>query len=257
MLSVDVVPVLEDNYIFILHESDSQETVVVDPAEAAPVLKHLEKRNWKLTAIWNTHHHPDHTGGNLELKELTSCRIVGPEKGYVAIPGIDEVLKEEESSLFIGKYSVKVFETPGHTLTALSYYVEAASALFCGDSLFSLGCGRLFEGTAKDLWSSLEKIKPLPKETLIYCAHEYTESNARFALSIEGNNKDLISYRDKVLQMRKEGESTIPTNLDIELKANPFLRTEAPSVRESLSMQEAPSSEVFGKLRELKDHFKG
>lgn len=254
MLTVETIPALKDNYIFLLHDMTTKDTVVVDPSESAPVLSFLEDKKWNLTGIWNTHHHWDHVGGNLELKKNSSCKIWGPKKGTQKIPGVDYELEEGEE-LTIGDKKVTIIETPGHTAKALCFWIEQENLLFCGDSLFSLGCGRLFEGTAKELWQSLQKIKKLPKETLIYCAHEYTLQNSYFALKVDPHNQELKDYHNLVKKKREQDEKTVPTLLERELKTNPFLRTDHEAIRKSTETQDLDEWQVFKKLRQLKDSF--
>ena len=254
MLLIKILPVLSDNYIFIIHDQSSGETVCVDPAEADPVLKCLEEENWNLSAIWNTHHHPDHTGGNLELKETTGCKIFGPEKGLRAIPGIDKILTEQDT-LSLGKHSVQILETPGHTKKAVSYFIKKENILFCGDTLFSLGCGRMFEGTPEEFWNSLKKIKSLPSETLVYCTHEYTLANSHFARSVEPQNEELLSYQRKVQEKRDQNHSTVPSILKTEILTNPFLRTGDEKLQKTLGLSGSEEWLVFKKLRELKDSY--
>ena len=248
MIEVHTLPALKDNYIYFLHEPKTKETIVIDPSLAPPVISFIQEKKWTLSCIWNTHHHWDHTGGNLELKEKFSCPIYGPENGKTKIPGITKNLTEQES-LTIGKYKVSILETPGHTEKAVSFWIKEAKLLFCGDTLFSLGCGRLFEGTAKDLWQSLEKIKSLPKNTLIYGAHEYTEQNCNFALSIEPENLDLKRKQKIISEKRKNNESTYPSLLETELKTNPFLRSEVLSVKSATNTKNLPHWETFASLR--------
>ena len=254
MLKIETLPALQDNYIFFLHDTETLETVVIDPSEASSVLSFLEEKNWKLSAIWNTHHHPDHTGGNEEIKAKTSCQIFGPKEGLRKIPGIDKELSESDQLNFSSR-TVRIIETPGHTKEAVCFFLEEDKVLFCGDSLFSLGCGRLFEGTAKDLWSSLQKIKTLPPETLVYCAHEYSLGNSHFARSLEPENKTLEAYQKELEGKRAENKPTIPSLLSLELEANPFLRTDVPSLQETVGCSQQEEWLVFKKVRELKDSF--
>lgn len=254
MINVYTIPVLKDNYTFVLHDKKSKETVVIDPSIDQAVLDFLERKQWRLTAIWNTHHHWDHTGGNLGLKEKTFCKIWGPEDIKNPIPGIDVYLKDGDT-ITIGEKSVSVMETPGHTSIALCFWIKEDKMLFSGDTLFSLGCGRLFEGTAEQLWKSLQKIKKLPPDTLIYAAHEYTEQNALFALSVDPQNKALQKYQTLIKEKRKRQEPTLPTLLETELKTNPFLRTNTIELKEKTKTVGLKEWETFEKLRNLKDSF--
>ena len=253
-LHVDVIPARSDNYIFLLYSSDYEEAIVVDPCSADPVLEKLKERNVKLTAIWNTHHHHDHIGGNLALKEKTGCYVVGSKLDRSRIPGIDVELVGGAFFEFAGR-QIQVLDTPGHTNGAISFWVKDDELLFCGDTLFSLGCGRLFEGTSLEMWNSLEKLKELPSSTKIYCAHEYTEANGIFALTIEPENEALKNRLDEVKKLRLRGHASIPSTLAKELDSNPFLRADSLSVRRHLGMEGAKDWEVFAAMRSLKDKF--
>ncbi|HEX5794636.1 MAG TPA: hydroxyacylglutathione hydrolase, partial [Geminicoccaceae bacterium] len=182
-LEIEQIPVLSDNYVYLVHEPQAGVTGVVDPAVAAPVLERLRQRGWTLEWILSTHHHTDHTGGNLELKQATGCRIAGAKKDAARIPGIDLGLVEGDR-FELGRAQAEVLETPGHTSQHISYWFADQKALFCADTLFSLGCGRVFEGSFEQMWRSLSKLAALPDDATVYCAHEYTQSNARFALSV-------------------------------------------------------------------------
>ena len=254
MLEVHTIPALTDNYIYLIHDSQSKQTIVIDPSLARPVCQFLKEKQWNLDAIWNTHHHWDHTGGNLELKQKYHCKIYGPQETKNPIPGMDQGLNETDH-LKIGNKTVQIIETPGHTAKALCFFIREDRILFCGDSLFSLGCGRLFEGTAQQLWQSLEKIKKLPENTKIYAAHEYTEQNCLFALSIDPSNHDLKNYQIIIKKKRQKNEATLPTLLSLELKSNPFLRTEKQEIKSATKTEKKEDWETFKALRQLKDSF--
>ncbi len=255
MLEVVVIPVLADNYIYVVHDSDSQLTAAVDPALARPVTELLAARGWALDFVLNTHHHADHVGANLELRQTTGCRIVGAAHDAARIPGLDWGLGEGES-LHFGFYDFQVLATPGHTLGHVVYYCAEAGLLFAGDTLFSLGCGRLFEGDAATMLGSLQKLKALSAETQLYCAHEYTLNNARFALSVDGGNEALREHAAWAAERRSQGMSTLPSTLRRELAANPFLRTDDPGLRQALGFGEtADEAAVFAQLRRMKDEF--
>ena len=232
------IPALKDNYIYLLHGEG--QTVVIDPSLAQPVLEAIDSRGWRLDYILNTHHHNDHTGGNLELKAAKGAKIVGYAGDAHRIPGIDVQLKDGDIFKVCGQ-EARVMFIPGHTLGHIAYYFAEAGSLFCGDTLFSLGCGRLFEGTPEQMFTSLGRIKALPPQTKIYCAHEYTESNGRFAKSIMPDNKNLAGRLAEVAALRAEGNPTVPSTLAGELKANPFLI--------------AGNVEAFAKIRKMKDVF--
>ncbi len=253
-LKVEQLPVLSDNYVYLLHEPETGVTGVVDPAVAAPVLARLDAAGWRLDWILITHHHADHTGGNLELKRATGCRIVGPAAEARRIPGID--VKVGETDRFeLGALTADVIETPGHTAGHISYWFAGADALFCADTLFSLGCGRIFEGTPAMMWESLSKLARLPDDALVYCAHEYTQSNARFALSVDPDNPALRERAAEVDRLRAAGQPTVPTRLGQERVTNPFLRPNDPAIRRRLGMEGASDVEVFAELRRRKDSF--
>ena len=253
-LQIERVDVLRDNYIWLLREPQSGAVGCVDPAEAGPVAARLDALGWKLTHILNTHHHGDHTGGNLELKRATGCTIVGPAADRARIPGIDVALADGDTYAF-GAETAKVFDVSGHTRGHIAFWFEAAKAAFVGDTLFSLGCGRLFEGTPAQMWFSLSKLRRLPPETLIYCAHEYTQSNARFALTIEPDNKALLARVAEIDELRRNHKSTVPSTLASELAANPFLRAADPGVARAVGLPPGNPVAVFAEIRARKDKF--
>jgi len=254
MLSIQQIPVLNDNYIYLIHDPESTETAVIDPAIAQPVLAQLQSNNWRLNYIFNTHHHADHVGANLDLKRQTACKIIGAAADQSRIPAIDSLLQEGDT-LQLGHYPIKIIECHGHTSGHIAFYIPDAEALFCGDSLFSLGCGRLFEGTAAQMQQSLAKFAALPLTTKIYCAHEYTASNAKFALSVEPNNPVLLQRIKQITQLRAQHQPTVPSTLAQELASNPFLRTHSAEIRHSLHLEDASDLEVFTALRTRKDNF--
>lgn len=223
MLELVQIPVLTDNYVYLIHEPDSGATAVIDPAVSEPVLAVLAARHWRLSHILCTHHHGDHVGGNLDLKSATGALVVGAARDRARIPGLDIDVAEGDE-VYIGQATAKVIETPGHTLAHICYWFEEDALLFCGDTLFSLGCGRLFEGTAHQMWDSFAKIRALPPRTRLCCAHEYTRSNARFALTVEPGNRDLAARAAEVERLAVQGIPTVPTTLGQELAVNPFLR---------------------------------
>ena len=251
---IEIIPVLSDNYVYLIHETVAGATGVVDPAVAEPVLSRLQEKGWSLDWILSTHHHADHTAGNLEIKQETGCRIVGPAADRERIPGIDEAVGDGDR-FRLGDAEAQVFDTPGHTRGHISYWFAEAKALFCADTLFSLGCGRLFEGTPAQMWSSIQKFEPLPDDTLVFCGHEYTLSNAKFAITVDPDNEALQRRLAEVERLRAAGERTIPTTLGEERAANPFLRPGDPAIRRLLNMADATDAEVFGEIRRRKDAF--
>jgi hydroxyacylglutathione hydrolase len=222
-LEIIRIPVLSDNYVWLVHEPDSGETMVVDPAVAPPVLAEADLRGWEITQIWNTHWHPDHTGGNAEIKAATGCIITGPAAEAARIPTLDVQVKEGDT-VRLGKVEGRVMDVPAHTAGHIAYHFATEHAAFVGDTLFAMGCGRLFEGTAEQMFSNMRKLEALGDETAIYCAHEYTLSNGRFALTVEPGNLPLIERVNEVTAMRERAEATVPTTIALERATNPFMR---------------------------------
>ncbi|KAK4751286.1 hypothetical protein SAY87_004768 [Trapa incisa] len=254
-LQIELVPCLKDNYAYLLYDMDTGTVGVVDPSESRPVIDALSRKNRNLTYILNTHHHHDHTGGNLELKARYGAKIIGSLNDKGRIPGIDITLKDGDKWMFAG-HEVLVIDTPGHTQGHISFYFPGSGSIFTGDTLFSLSCGKLFEGTPHEMLSSLKKITSLPEDTNIYCGHEYTLSNSKFALSIEPNNEALQSYAAQVAHLCSKSLPTIPTTLKREKACNPFLRTSSPEIRQSLGIAAAAEeAEVLLAIRQAKDNF--
>ncbi|MDB5735978.1 MAG: Hydroxyacylglutathione hydrolase [Alphaproteobacteria bacterium] len=247
---IEIVPCLTDNYAYLVQSGDY--CAVVDPSEPAPVRAALARRGWKLTHILNTHHHLDHTGGNLELKQETGALVVGPGKDAARIPGIDIGVDERTGWEFDGR-RVHVLEVPAHTRGAITFVIDGHA--FTGDTLFTLGCGRLFEGDAAMMWESLSKLMTLPDDTLIWCGHEYTQSNGRFALTLEPGNGMLQERMISVNAARAAGKPTVPGSLGEEKLTNPFLRPYSAEIRKSLGMETASTVAVFGEIRERKNNF--
>lgn len=253
-LIVHQFPCLSDNYGYLLHDPETGSTAAIDTPEVAPILKALEEKGWTLTHILNTHHHFDHAGGNLELKEKTGCTIIGPKGEAQRIPGIDTALGDGDTCPF-GSREAKVLEVGGHTLGHIAYYFPQDGIAFVGDALFALGCGRIFEGTAEQMWTSLQKLMGLPDETVVYCAHEYTQANARFAATIEPANKALQERIREIDAKRAEGKPTVPTTIGLEKATNPFLRPMSEDVQKTLNLVGAPLVDVFAETRARKDSF--
>ncbi|MFT4553363.1 MAG: hydroxyacylglutathione hydrolase [Chlamydiales bacterium] len=248
--SISLIPALSDNYIYLIEWGS--DAVIIDPAEATPVLSILKKKDLNLLYILNTHHHHDHVGGNEELKEETGCQIIGPYDDR--IPGIDVKISQGEE-VTIGPLTYHVIEVPGHTSSHIAFYVQNQPVLFCGDALFAGGCGRLFEGTAEQMHESLQKIATLPFNTRIFCGHEYTVKNLSFAASIEPDNLIIKARLKDMEKLREEGKPTIPSNLGIESKTNPFLRVADKALRKSLNMEDADDVEVFAHIRSLRNNY--
>ncbi|HLI12250.1 MAG TPA: hydroxyacylglutathione hydrolase [Alphaproteobacteria bacterium] len=253
-LEIDLVPCLKDNYAYLLRDPATEATGVVDPSEAEPVLRALDRRGWRLTYILNTHHHPDHTGGNRALKAKTGAIVVGPKPDRARIPEIDVALDDGERYR-LGEAEAEVIFIPGHTRGHIAFWFAASRALFCGDTLFAMGCGRLFEGTPQQMWTSLGRLRMLPPETRVYCGHEYTQANARFALTVEPANDALRRRAAAVDAARSRGQPTIPSTIGEERATNPFLRADERSLAENLGLAGADPVAVFAEVRRRKDHF--
>ncbi|MEQ1688188.1 MAG: hydroxyacylglutathione hydrolase [Sphingopyxis sp.] len=225
-LEIVRIPALSDNYIWLVHDAMSGETMVVDPAEAAPVLAEAEARGWRITQVWNTHWHPDHVGGNEAIKAASGCKITGPGAENYPIPGIDRSVTEGDS-VSLGTVTATVIDVPAHTAGHIAYHLPTEDALFVGDTLFAMGCGRLFEGTAQQMFANMRKLEALPEATRVYCAHEYTQSNGRYALVAEPDNAALIARMADVDAKRSRGEPTVPTTIGLERATNPFMRAQS------------------------------
>ena len=249
-VEIEIVPCLSDNYAYLVKSGTA--CAVVDPSEAAPVQAALAAKGWALTHILNTHHHLDHTGGNLDLKQATGARVVGPGKDAARIPGLDIGVDETSGWTFDGR-KVRVLEVPAHTRGAIAFVIDGNA--FTGDTLFTLGCGRLFEGDPAMMWTSLSKLMTLPDETKIWCGHEYTQSNARFALTLEPGNAVLAARMATVNAARAAGKPTVPSSMADEKAANPFLRPGSAEIRKTLGMEQADNVAVFGEIRRRKDSF--
>ena len=242
MLDIVRIPVLSDNYVWLVHEPASGETLVVDPAVAEPVLAAAEARGWRISQIWNTHWHGDHTGGNAAIKAATGCRVTGPAAEADRIPTLDRRVGEGDM-VALGAVEARVLEVPAHTAGHIAYHLSDESVVFVGDTLFAMGCGRLFEGSAGQMYANLKRLAALPPETAVYCAHEYTLSNGRFALTVEPENAELAARMARVEAARQTGEATVPTTIALERATNPFIR--------------ASSVEAFAERRLGKDVFRG
>ncbi|MCF8708130.1 hydroxyacylglutathione hydrolase [Rhizorhapis sp. SPR117] len=217
------LPVLHDNYIWLMHDAGSGETVVIDPAVAQPVLDAAQERGWNITQIWNTHWHPDHIGGNAQIKAATGCFITGPAAEAAKIETLDRKVSEGDT-VMIGEHTAYVLEVPAHTAGHIAYHMPDEPLIFIGDTLFAMGCGRLFEGTAEQMFTNMQRLAHLDPETRVYCAHEYTQSNGRFALVAEPDNEAIKHRMIEVDVARSNGEATVPTSIALELETNPFMR---------------------------------
>jgi len=252
MLQVHQFPCLSDNYGFLLHDPASGETVCIDTPDADAYLREAEGKGGRITQIWNTHWHPDHAGGNERIKRETGCLVTAPERDAAKIAAVDRTVQGGDS-VRLGDWEATVIDVGGHTVGHVAYHLPAARMAFVGDSLFALGCGRMFEGTPPQFWASLSRLKALPPETEIYCAHEYTASNARFALHADPDNAALKDYARSIEARRAADEPTVPTILSLELLTNPFLRADDPSMRARWGGSQP--SETFAALRAAKDSF--
>jgi len=244
MASLDIirVDVLSDNYVWLVHDSASGETAVVDPAVAEPVLAAAAARGWRISAIWNTHWHPDHTGGNADIKAATGAVITGPAAEAARIPTLDRMVSEGDE-VRLGDHVARVWETPAHTAGHISYHLADDGVIFVGDTLFAMGCGRLFEGDAAQMFANMQRYAALPGETSVYCAHEYTESNGRYALAAEPDNAAIADRMAAVRAARAASQATVPTTIALERSTNPFLR--------------AVDADMLARRRAEKDQFRG
>ena len=241
-LEVARIAALSDNYIWLVHEPETGETTVIDPAQAPQVLAEAERRGWRISQIWNTHWHPDHTGGNAEIKAATGAFVTGPAAEAGRIPTLDRGVAEGDE-VRLGAHTARVLEVPAHTAGHIAYHLPDEAMVFVGDTLFAMGCGRLFEGTPEQMHANLQRLAQLPPETNVYCAHEYTLSNGRFALTVEPDNEALQQRMREVEKARESGEATVPTTIALEKATNPFLR--------------ARSVDELASRRQAKDNFRG
>ncbi len=243
---------LKDNFGVLVHDSSTGETAAIDAPEAEPIRRALKDKGWKLTHILVTHHHADHTQGIAPLKAETGCTVIGPKAEAAKIQGLDKTVGGGDKLTFAG-HEVNVIDTPGHTAGHITYWVPGSKVAFAGDTLFAVGCGRVIEGDLKMMWESLSRLAKLPGDTMIYCGHEYTQSNVKFALTIEPENAALKARAEEVDKQLAAGKATCPTRLDQELAINPFLRPQVPAIRKRFGMENAPDWQVFGEIRERKN----
>ena len=253
MLEVHQFPCLSDNYGYLLHDATSGETVCIDTPDADEYLKQAAHKGWQITQIWNTHWHPDHAGGNAAIKAVTGCRITAPAGDAGKIEAVDRTVQQGDM-VAIGEREAKVLDVGGHTLGHCAYFLSGARMAFVGDSVFALGCGRMFEGTPQQFWQSLKRIKALPADTMLYCAHEYTQSNLKFALHADPDNAALADYARDIERWRAAGLPTVPTKLERELATNPFLRADDPAMEARWGVPGDPVA-TFAALRGAKDSF--
>jgi len=254
MIEVHQLPALSDNYAYVLREPASGLVATVDTPDAAVIHRFLESRGWKLDFIFNTHHHRDHVGGNRELIERYGCEVYGAGLDKARIPGISRELYAGDEFSF-GRDRVKVFGADGHTVGHIVYWMPESSALFVGDTIFSLGCGKLFEGSPRQMWASISRLRELPEETLVYCAHEYTLENAAYALLAEPGNVALRARVKECEALRAVGKFTVPSTLGSEKACNPFFRPESAEIQRNVGAEGRELWEVFGATREAKDDF--
>jgi len=239
-----------------VHVPEAGVTATIDTPDVPAIEKALAARGWKLTHILNTHWHDDHAGGNAALKAKYGVRVIGPRGEAEKIAGIDRAVGEGDP-LDLGGVPIKIFDVPGHTLGHIVYWFHTEHVAFVGDTLFALGCGRVFEGTMPQMWSSLQKLLALPDDTLVYCAHEYTAGNAAFAATIEPENAELTARIAKVKELRAAGQPTVPSTIGLERRTNPFLRPSVPAIRARLHLEGRSDADVFGEIRTRKDNFRG
>jgi len=245
---------LKDNFGVLVHDPASGKTAAIDAPEAAPIEAALKATGWKLTDILVTHHHHDHTGGIEELRQAHRCRVVAPDAEASGIPEVDETVRENDVAR-VGGLDARVIETPGHTAGHITYFFPADKLCFAGDTLFSIGCGRVIEGNPQMMWESLLKLRALPDDTRVFCGHEYTAANVRFAKTIEPQNEMLAAREQEVARLTAEKKITIPSYIREEKAANPFLRADVPEVAKAVGLAGAPAWQVFAEIRERKNKF--
>lgn len=255
-MDIHLVPLPPDNYAYLLLDADGPSVGVVDPGSAEPILEALAERGWSLTHIFATHHHGDHIGGVVELATRTGATVIAAEADRDRIPGATRLVVDGDTVPF-GSVAARILFIPGHTTGHIAFHFPAASAVFTGDTLFALGCGRLLGGTASQLWDSLRRLRDLPDGTRVFCGHEYTASNARFAQSIDPANRALEAYANEVTALRAEGRPTIPSTIGRERATNPFLRADDPALQAAAGLTGRPAVDVFAELRTRKDAFRG
>ena len=253
-MKIEIIPCLNDNYSYLLHDEVSNTVAIIDPSEFSMCDKIIEKNFKKLDFILNTHHHSDHVGGNKELKQKYNSKVLGFKNDKNRIPGIDEVLKDNQK-FRIGLLNFTTIFIPGHTSGHIAFYFKKEKVIFTGDTLFSLGCGRIFEGTSEQMFRSLNKLKNLPLDTKVYCGHEYTDQNLKFCLKFNPNNNFLKKKKDAIEISLKNKKPTIPSTISDEIKANIFFRVNDPDVKQALNLENSSDIEIFSKLRDLKDNF--
>lgn len=253
-LEIVTIPCLSDNYAYLAHDSETGTTAVVDVPEAAPILAVLDQHGWSLDFVLLTHHHWDHVGGLNEILAKHKARVVGAKADMERLPPLDRMV-EEGDVVEIGSEVAHVIDVSGHTVGHIAFHVPTSNAVFTADSLMALGCGRVFEGTKPQMWESLQKLAALPPETTVYSGHEYTATNAKFALSVDPDNEALQERAQEIEKLRAKGKPTVPSQLDVELATNPFLRANDPALAAHLGMQDADPAEVFAEIRTRKDNF--
>ena len=253
-IQVKQISCLDDNYGFLVHDTATGATASIDTPEVEPINKALADEAWTLTHILNTHHHFDHAGGNEALKAQWGCQVIGAANDADRIPGIDRQVVDGEV-FELGSASVEVLEVPGHTSGHIAYHFADDKVAFVGDTLFALGCGRMFEGTAEQMWGSLEKLMALPDETLVYCAHEYTQANAAFAITVEPDNQALQARVEEIASLRAQGIPTVPTSIGLERQTNPFVRPDSGNLQQTIDLVGADPVAIFAETRKRKDHF--
>ena len=253
-MNIEIIPCLNDNYSYLLHDENSNTVAIIDPSEFSTCDKIIEKNYRKLDFILNTHHHYDHVGGNVKLKKKYNSTVLGFENDKKRIPGIDKFLKDNQE-FKIGLLNFTTIFIPGHTKGHIAFYFKKEKMLFTGDTLFSLGCGRVFEGTYEQMFQSLGKLKNLPSDTKVYCGHEYTYKNLEFCMKFNPNNNFLKKKKDAVELNLRNKNPTIPSTIGDEIKTNIFFRFNDPDVKKAINLENSSDIEIFTKLRELKDNF--